>query len=177
MNPRGGAEWNGAMPLMRYFLFVGAALIALLCVFGAAVPTVPVADQAENAIDLPVIRIHSDRKWPERIVFDTRVPPAVPVLTQASAAVPAAGAAVEAKARVLDAFAQLQPPAPKQPAAKQIEAAVPAPVPDTVLTTAVGKPEPKLRPKRKIARIVRTPPPMIQVAQQPRFGFFANDTW
>jgi hypothetical protein len=170
MNPRGGAEWNGAMPLMRYFLFVGAALIALLFVFGAAVPTVPVADQAENAIDLPVIRIHSDRKWPERIVFDTRVPPAVPALTQASAA-------VEAKARVLDAFAQLQPPAPKQPAVKQVEAAVPAPVPDTVLATAVGKPEPKLRPKRKIARIVRTPPPMIQVAQQPRFGFFANDTW
>jgi hypothetical protein len=30
---------------------------------------------------LPVIRIHSDRKWPERIVYDTTLPTIVPVPT------------------------------------------------------------------------------------------------
>jgi hypothetical protein len=37
-------------------------------------------------------------------------------------------------------------------------------------------PEPKLQRKRKIAKI-HVAPRMVLVAQQPRFGFFANDTW
>src|SRR5882757_9465566 len=64
---------------------------------------------------------------------------------------PAAEAAVSVQARGLQAFAQLKPSEPR-------------------------KPEPKPQHKRKIAK-TRVAPPMVVVAQQPRFGFFANDTW
>jgi hypothetical protein len=147
------------MPLARYFLFVGGVLLALLFVVDAALPTLPVtdADRTDTAVDKSIIRIHSDRKWPERVVFDTNLPTIVPAQTvKADAVVPAPPpptivADVSAKARVREAFAQLVPPEPK-------------------------KPEPKLQPKRKIAKY-RAAPPMVQVAQQPRFGFFDNSAW
>ena len=56
------------MPLARYFLYVGGVLLALLFILDAYLPKIPVADRA--MIDLPVIRIHSDRKWPERVVYE-----------------------------------------------------------------------------------------------------------
>jgi hypothetical protein len=155
------------MPVARYFIFVGGLLLALLFGLDAVLPKLPVADQTEAAADLPVIRINSDRKWPERVVFDTSVPaviPAQPVKTETAktepakteAAIPATTVAdVPATARVRDAFAQLQP-------------------------ADLKKPEPKLQPqpqpKRKVAKN-RPAPPMVLVAQQPRFGFFANNTW
>ncbi len=154
------------MPLARYFLFVGAALLTLLFVVGAFLPSLPVADKTETVADLPVIRIHTDRKWPERVVFDTRVPamaPGAPVVTAKTDALrpaPAAVADSSSKTRVLDAFAQLTPSEPKQ-----IEPSVPK----------------KPQHKRKIVKR-RIGPPAVLVAQQPRFGFFgnnffANNTW
>jgi hypothetical protein len=147
------------MPLARYFLFVGGLLLALLFVVDATLPTLPVADadRTDTTVDKSIIRIHSDRKWPERVVFDTSLPTIVPALTvKAEAVVPAPPpptlvADASAKARVREAFAQLVPPEPK-------------------------KPEPKLQRKRKIAKY-RAAPPMVQVAQQPRFGFFDNSAW
>ena len=65
------------MPLVRYFLFVGGALLALMFVVDAVLPKLPVSDRANT--DLPAIRIHTDRKWPERVVFDTSLPTVVPV--------------------------------------------------------------------------------------------------
>ena len=50
------------MPLARYFFFVGGVLLALLFISDAYLPKLPVADRAYT--DLPVIRIHSNRKWP-----------------------------------------------------------------------------------------------------------------
>jgi hypothetical protein len=65
-----------------------------------------------------------------------------------------------AKARVRDAYAQLQPSDSKP----------------TQLSDA-RTPEPKLQRKRKIAKS-RVSRPTMLVAQQPRFGFFfANNTW
>ena len=64
------------MPLARYFSFVGGVLLALLFVLDAYLPRVPVHERADA--DVPVIRIHTDRKWPERVVFDTSVPTIVP---------------------------------------------------------------------------------------------------
>ena len=64
------------MPLARYFFYVGGVLLALLFILDAYLPELPVAGR-EN-IHLPVIRIHSDRKWPERIVYDTSLPTIVP---------------------------------------------------------------------------------------------------
>ena len=60
------------MPLAAYFWKVGAVLLALLFVADNWFARVPTADHA--AADRPAIRIHSDRQWPERIVFDTRSP-------------------------------------------------------------------------------------------------------
>lgn len=144
------------MPVARYFLFVGGVLLALLFVFDAYAPKLPVADRVEAAMDLPVIRIHSQRKWPEPIVFDTNRPTIVPTVVAAATvdavvSVPAVAADVPAKVRGRAAFAQLEPDYPKSE-------------------------PPKPRSKRKIAKS-RVSQPKVLVAQQPRFGFFANNTW
>jgi len=143
------------MLLARYFLSVGGVLLALLFVADAVVPKVPAADtnRDDADIDKAVIRIHTDRKWPERVVFDTSIPttivPAHTVKAEAVVPPPTPVADVSAKTRVREAFAQFVAPEPK-------------------------KPEAKPQRKRKIAKS-RVAPPMIQVAQQPRFGFF--NTW
>ena len=151
------------MPLARYFLFVGAALLTLLFAVNAFLPSLPVADK--TVADVPVIRIQSDRKWPERVVFDTRIQ-AMPSTTSVAAAktdalgpAPVAAADTSAKTRVLDAFAQLTPSDPKQ-----IGPAEPK------------KPAPPPQHKRKVAKRPASPPTML-VAQQPRFGFFANNNF
>jgi hypothetical protein len=148
------------MPVARYFFYVGGVLLALLFISDAYLPKLPVADKA--VADLPVIRINSDRKWPERVVFDTSRPAINPTQTakaDASVPAPASVADASAKARVREAFAQLQPADTQQLASSEPK-----------------KPEPKLQPKRKIAK-KRVAPPTDQVAQQPQFGFFANNTW
>jgi hypothetical protein len=150
------------MPLMRYFVFVGTALLAMLFVAGVAFPTLPATQVAETAADLPMIRIHTDRKWPERVVLDTSVPAFVPIQTQmakneagvaAPAQVAANSAVVESSTKVTarDAFAQLVPSDPK-------------------------KPVPKPQQKRKVAKKHVAPPTML-VAQRPQFGLFANNIW
>ena len=149
------------MPLARYFFLVGGVLLALLLVVDAVAPKLPVPERADT--DLPVIRIHSDRKWPERVVFNTSLPTIVPApapAAKAQASIPALVevADVPAKEGVRDALALLQPSEPKQ-----------------LQTSDSKKPEPKLQRKRKIAR-KHLAPPMMLVAQQPRFGFFGN-TW
>ena len=146
------------MPVVRYFVLVGGVLLALLFLSNEVLPQLPVAERvAESGPNKSVIRINSDRKWPERVVFNTNMPTIVPAtapaLAKAEAAVPAPAAVAEvsAQSRGLQAFAQLKPSEPR-------------------------KPEPKPQPKRKIAK-TRVAPPMVVVAQQPRFGFFGNDTW
>src|SRR6476620_9055042 len=66
------------MPLARYFSFVGGLLLALLFALDAFLPKVPVAEKAKT--NSPHIRIYSDRKWPERIVYDTNSQPVVAML-------------------------------------------------------------------------------------------------
>ena len=141
------------MPVARYFVFVGGVLLALLLLVNAVLPKPPVEqERAEASTDKPIIRIQSDRKWPERVVFDTNLPTIVPPQTATIAAsVPTPVADVSAKSRALQSFAELKPSEPK-------------------------KPEPKPVHKRRVAK-VRVAPQMELVAQQPRFGFFANNTW
>jgi len=156
------------MPLVRYFLFVGTALLALLFVVDAYLPKLLVVDgtntAANTAMNLAVIRIHSDRKWPERVEFDTSLPTVAtaPVRT-AEASAPAMVAEAAAPVRTRAAFAQLQTPAQLQ-------------------TSEPRKPETKPLPKRRTvaSRTVaksRVGPPTILVAQQPRLGLFANTIW
>ena len=170
------------MPIVRYFVFVGTALLALLFVIDASFPKLPAADHVNTAAnvasDLSVIRIHSDRKWPERVEFDTSLPAtmAAPVRT-AEASVPATAADGTAPIRMRDAFAQLQT-AQLQPAQLQ--------------TSEPKKLEPRLASKRKpvVSRTAmdrtvasrsvsksHVGPPVILIAQQPRLGFFGNTIW
>ena len=143
------------MPVARYFLFVGGVLLALLFFADAYVPKAAVAENVGTPVDRSVVRIHSDQKWPERIVFDTSLPTIVPAPVVANITTPAPVvspvAEISAKARVRESFAQFSAAEPKKP----------------------GTP---VQHKRKVAKN-RTAPPMMLVAQQPRFGFFGNDTW
>jgi hypothetical protein len=145
------------MPVLRYFLYVGGSLLVLLFAIDAYVPKEPVVTAAAEAgapTDNPTLRIHSDRKWPERIVFDTSVPTIVPPAQTAATEVsppPTAASEFTAKARVRESFAQFS-------------------------SADESKPEVKPQPKRKIAKR-RVPPPQVAlIAQQPqRFGFFGNN--
>jgi hypothetical protein len=155
------------MPVLRYFLYVGGALIALLLVFNVLLPQEPATNSLISGADRPAIRIRSDQKWPERVVFDTSQTTVAPVtvvpVTVAKAADPVPFSAVTVaspKARVREAFAQL-------PLSEQIPAVTPAEV----------KPQPRHKVVR--ARPVQQPPmqqPIIKVAQQPHMGLFGN-TW
>ena len=149
------------LPLARYFSFVGGVLLALLLVLDACLPKVPLANRA-NA-NLPVIRIHSDRKWPERVVYDTRLPtiiiPAQVASGEASIPPPATVTNVPVRAREREAFAQMQPSD-----AKQLQPSNPR------------KREPKLQRKREIAKRHTMPPPFL-AAQQPQIGWFGNRVW
>jgi hypothetical protein len=77
------------MPLLRYFWKVGATLLALLLVADLCLPQSPIAEKTSE--DRPAIRIHSDRKWPERVVLDTSTPvivAAAPEISTAQASAP-----------------------------------------------------------------------------------------
>jgi hypothetical protein len=60
------------VPIARYFMVVGSALVVLLLIAGWSLPELPPSfpDRSE-IIERAAIRIRSDRKWPEKIVLDT----------------------------------------------------------------------------------------------------------
>jgi len=152
------------MPVIRYFVFVGGALLALLLAIDLFSPAQPVvAGQAAASVDKTVVRIRSDQKLPERVVYDTSLPTIVPPVVTAAAAspVPAAAAAAVAQAQVRETFAQYVPEA--------------------------KKPEAQVQQKRKVARarpahpMQIAQPSQVRVAQQSQFGFFGapspRSTW
>ena len=144
------------MPLARYFFFVGGVLLALLFCSDAFLPKLSVVGRANT--DLPAIRIHSDRKWPERVVYDAGFPTIIPAqMADADASVPASAtvADVAAKTQMRVAFAQMQPSDAKQ--LKQSEA---------------RKPEHKRKTTKR-----RAAPSMVLVARQPQFALFGNSIW
>lgn len=145
------------MPLARYFLFVGGALLALLFLVDACLPELPVAERTDS--HLATIRIHSEQKWPQRIVYDTSIPTIVPGPETARADIspPAAVADVSTKAR--QAFAQLQ-----RSDANEFQ------------RSDQRTREPKPQRQRKIAKR-NGPPPTLLVARQPQFGWFGPRIW
>ena len=150
------------MPLLRYFVFVGGALLAVLFISNAYLPKMPDEVRADTGLDKPIIRIHSERKWPERVVFDTSHPPVVPQQTASTApgvAAPETVADVSAQARARDSFAQLQPSDQKQAQLSEPK-----------------KAEKTVQRKRKIAKRHAAAPVML-VAQQPQFSLFGTNTW
>jgi hypothetical protein len=149
-------------------MYVGGSLLALLLLCAALLPKPPVADSTvASASDVPAIRIHSQQKWPERVVLDTNAPMPAPAEVAQAAVAPAEP---QAKTGVREAFAQLPNGEAKQQA-----------------VTDVKKPDPKPPVRRRSARrqAPQQPYPQgyygyqgygyprrMQVAQQPRFGFF-----
>jgi len=65
------------MPLMKYFVFVGAALVLLLLAMNWILPDPSAEPVYSSSIERPVIRVNSIRTPPERVVFDTSTPPYV----------------------------------------------------------------------------------------------------
>lgn len=164
------------MPIFRYFIFVGGALLALMFAADFVLPASPVAQAVATAgNDQPVIRIRSDRHLPERVVLDTSQPmlaaPAVTAAAVAQQPVPAdVLAQMSAKSRVRETFAQFTPGASKADAAS---------VKRTDARPQAQAQAPQVQPKRKVARTHPAPQygrPMMLVAQQPHFGLF-NTTW
>lgn len=75
------------MPVLRYFIFVGGALIALLFAINAYVPQAPEPMQANApGFDHSQIRITSNRVADKPIIFDTTQPTIVPPPQMAQAA-------------------------------------------------------------------------------------------
>ena len=146
------------MPVARYFLFVGGVLLALLLAIDGLVPhQAVVASQAAPSVDKTVVRIRSDQKPPERVVYDTSLPTIVPPqAVTAQAVVPAAAPATApladatAQARVRETYAQYVPAEAK-------------------------KPELQVPRKRKVVR--NRPAQPTRVAQQSHFGFFGGSNW
>ena len=151
------------MPLAAYFRNVGAVLLALLFVANFTLPAPPVVARTE--VYPPAIRIHSDRKWPERVTFDTTmvIAAARPVEWDAAiAALPAAGdaPAIQADAAgAREAFAML--PRPDLPHARSVDQ-----------DKRHLKQRHAARPARKHAR-----PQFVMVARQRQFGWFDSRYW
>ena len=147
------------MPVARYFLFVGGVLLALLLAIDAIVPQqAVVATQAAPSVNKTVVRIRSDQKLPERVVYDTSLPTIVPPpsMTAQAVAPPApAVAPAAAQAGVRETFAQYVPAEAKKP---------------------------EVQRKRKVAKrqaplMQFAQPPQMRVAQQSHFGFFGGPSW
>jgi hypothetical protein len=105
------------MPLLRYFGVVGPALLMLLLAVNWLLPD-SLPEPAHASIERPAIRISSIEKLPERVVFDTTLPPialppkAIPIAVQPPQS---AFTFVQITPGPLAAFSKLAEVAPKQP--------------------------------------------------------------
>jgi len=124
------------MPVTRYFLWVGSVLLALLFVADACLPKLPA--RKATATPAPVIRVYSERQWPERIVFDTSAPLPRVAATNPVDLEPAQPTALVSPSRAREAMAQ-------------------AKAPDPIRAQATKPNKPDAQRQRKIAR--RSPPP------------------
>jgi hypothetical protein len=148
------------MPLARYFLFVGGVLIALLLlVAGPDRPNPPVVDQANTETPAIRIQIRSDRKWPERVVFDTSRPAIVAAPSSLRSAADATRSN-EGSVNTREAFASAQP----SPAGKPVSA-------------SLEQRESKQHQRQHKHAKRRTPPPTLFAARQPQFGWFGPGFW
>ena len=65
------------MPIGRYFLFAGSALLSLLYLVDWYVPRLA-AEPAHSEVVRTIIRIHSEHQWPKAVAIDTNVKPINP---------------------------------------------------------------------------------------------------
>ncbi|GMO92946.1 hypothetical protein [Bradyrhizobium sp. TM239] len=113
------------MPIIRYFVFVGALLLVLLFAADRYLPA-PVEQAGPSEPDRTIIRIASARSLPEKIVFDTRPRADLPTIAQADPL------PEESRQQVREAMAAM-PVAPAAEAKKE----------SAVRATAAARPHPK----------------------------------
>jgi Zn-dependent protease with chaperone function len=94
------------VPIARYIAFVGSLLVAILFIADWCLPMAPTQSITSREADKPIMRIKSDQKWPERIVFDTSAPTIVPQMPPVAADAPVTNPPREA-------FALLNAPVPE----------------------------------------------------------------
>jgi hypothetical protein len=146
------------IPFSRYFFYIGGILLGLLFILDASLPKLPAPVRGNG--HLPVIRIVSDRKWPERIIYDTSLPtivPAQPATIDARVPTPAAG--VYASGNIRAAFAEMQSPQanPERPSHPKMR-------------------EPARSREHKIVKRRAVPRTML-VTRQTKFGWFGPNIW
>ena len=147
------------MPLARYFFFVGGVLLALLLVLDACLPKLQASAKAK--VYPPVIRIYSDRKWPERIVYDTSLPTIVSASdANAEPVVRAPDVVAETLIGIREqvSFAMLRPSDEQSQPSR--------------LKMAKLKPRPQVRVARK-----RVLAPNFAMARHLPFGWFGGSFW
>lgn len=144
------------MPISRYLVYVGGALLAMLFVVDALLQDRPAIHG--GAARSATIRIHSDWKLPERVVIDTSLPTIV--ATDIAKVEPGAlpGADLSQR-RAREAFAQLGAADAERPPARPS-------------TKADVKPQRQNKSARRhIERNIRL------VARPPQYGWFGNQVW
>lgn len=167
------------MPVARYFVFVGGVLLALLFGFNAFAPQQEpaVASNGASSFDKTVVRIRSDQKPPERVVYDTSLPTIVPPQAVTAQAPTPPVVADTADARVRNTFAQFVPAEAKKPDAQahhKRKIARSRPAPSSLFAQQRQMPPMMFgqQPQMRQMRVAQ---------QQPRFGFFGGqpswNTW
>jgi hypothetical protein len=87
------------MPIVRYIVWVGTSLLALLFVANWFLPKPP-QEAAHEAVNAPVIRIASAEHQPESVFIDTNQPTIVPPPMPSESAIPDVPSPLQAYASV-----------------------------------------------------------------------------
>jgi hypothetical protein len=121
-------ERAGSVPLVRYFVVVTGVLLAMLAVANWSLPSPPSLPNQPTEVDKSTLRIRSERKWPQKIEFDTAMDPFIaPSAPRIATALPA----MQPEKPPLDALAQAKPAEPQ-----------------------ITKPKPRTRTARRAPRVV-----------------------
>ena len=128
------------MLLIRYFVVVAGALLAMLAAANWYLPSPPPPADQEVQVDKSSLRIRSEHKWPQKIEFDTAMQPFIAPSAPTIAAAAPTAADEQPEKPSLNALAQARPSEPQ-----------------------VAKPKPRIRTARRAPRSA----PRVVVAANP----------
>jgi hypothetical protein len=139
------------MPVLQYFGWVGSFLLATLLAANWCLPA-PIAPHAGVPLDQKIkIRIHTDHKWPERVVLDTTAGGMVAQKVGVETGIGGSKPAVATEREPFDAFAEMagipvrpcfRPPCSAGPAAEQEDPRFGKAVPSQVRTRLAARKDP-----------------------------------
>jgi hypothetical protein len=103
------------VPLVRYFVVVTGVLLAMLAAANWYLPSPPPLPNQSTEVDKTTLRIRSERKWPQKIEFDTAMDP---FIAPSAPRIAIAAPAVQAEKPTLEALARVKPSEPQISKAK-----------------------------------------------------------